>query len=525
VNIERIPERLMKWGVIAVGILLAIFLGRQIGNGEFGKVSLILLAGTVGAVALAIPNRIWMPVVLLWPLLGQIPALGLPVGVRDIIIGAVFCVFLPLIAFKVIKKSPSTGGLDLMVWFTALYLVTTLIRNPVGVAAIEGDRVGGRPYFNVFVAFLAYWILSRSAISAQLSKKFAISITASRMVESLLTIALMFFPVLGRFFSEFYVSTALSLAGDENSLVESVDEINRLAYLGGIGGPILYYLFTAYRPLSCLKPLNFWRFGLFLIGISCILLSGFRSSLMGAGAVAVVSSYLHRGWSEVARISGLGLLALIFLVVGQGTVLNLPRSMQRTLSFLPGDWDPVALMEAQESTRWRVEMWKEMLFTDKHIDSRIFGDGFGFKRTDYERMQAKKALGISGDQEDFMTSGAVHSGPVSAIHKAGYVGLALHLIFLGAVAGGAWRLIKRAKGTQLQTLVYLICIPAVTEPFFFVLVFGGYENSVPETFFTVGILRMLSNSLDNHTQAPMPTEMVLPDIPEWSARTATLAKS
>lgn len=97
--------------------------------------------------------------------------------------------------------------------------------------------------------------------------------------------------------------------------------------------------------------------------------------------------------------------------------------------------------------------------------------------------------------------GAVHSGPVSAIRFVGYVGLAIHLCLLIAVAILAWRLCKQAKGTAYQCLVYMTAIPLIIEPLNYVFVFGGYENSVPATCLALGMLRMLQNSLKEHAQA------------------------
>jgi hypothetical protein len=299
-----------------------------------------------------------------------------------------------------------------------------------------------------------------------------------------------------------------------------------LGYLAFAGGPLATYALTVYRPFTCLNPLNFGRCFLFSFGVACILLSGFRTAIIGLAGFAVLASYFHGGKTEVWRMVGLGVLLALFLAVGQGTIFNLPRSAQRALSFLPGNWDAYALEEARESTRWRVEMWKEMLLSNKYIENKAIGDGFGFKRIDLERIGAKRAMGINADQEDFMTTGGVHSGPVSSVRYAGYVGLTLQLLLLGCAARLAWRTLRRAKGTVWQPLIYLICIPVVVEPFFFIFVFGSYENSVIDAFFAVGMLQMLKNSMDE-SGTPDPTlddsVPVLPDF-EPNAKHGVIAK-
>jgi hypothetical protein len=115
-----------------------------------------------------------------------------------------------------------------------------------------------------------------------------------------------------------------------------------------------------------------------------------------------------------------------------------------------------------------------------------------------------------------MISGGVHSGPVSTIRYVGYVGLALHMIILGGLAHASWRLVKMGKGTPYQGLVYLICVPAVIEPFYFVLIYGAFENSFPESLFLLGMIRMFRNTLaEPNTEAALSaaTPWRRPDAP------------
>ena len=44
-------------------------------------------------------------------------------------------------------------------------------------------------------------------------------------------------------------------------------------------------------------------------------------------------------------------------LVGMGSVLQ-ATPLLRALSFLPGQWDAVAVTNAKISTQWRIEMWK-----------------------------------------------------------------------------------------------------------------------------------------------------------------------
>jgi hypothetical protein len=497
VNIERIPERLMKWGVVLAGLVLAVILGQQVGNGKFGLVSMVLLGSGIFSLALAFPHRIWLAIFIVWPLSGQIPALGVPFTIKDLVIGAVFIITLGLIAFKVVRIKPKFDWLDLLVYVTLLTLITAFIRNPVGLATFDTDRVGGRPYFNIAIAFVAYWVLSRAKIDGGKSGFLARTLTQSRMTEGTLAQLLALAPVLAGIFSEYYTCSYFAWAFNPEAAPTSpgAESTGRLGYLAGIGTPLAIYALTVHRPLSCTHPIRFFRISMLGIGLACILASGFRSALAQVVLIALVSSYIYRQWRDVWRLVGIGVICLIFMVVGQGTIFKIPVSAQRALSFLPGNWDEYAVLEARESTRWRVEMWQQMLFTDKYIDSKLWGDGFGFKRRDLERIQAKRSIGLLADQEDFLVTGGVHSGPISTIRYTGYFGLMLHLLLLVGLARQGWKLIFKARGTVWQPLVFLICIPAIVEPLMFVFVFGAYDTSTGESFFLLGLMHLINNSM------------------------------
>jgi O-antigen ligase len=169
--------------------------------------------------------------------------------------------------------------------------------------------------------------------------------------------------------------------------------------------------------------------------------------------------------------------------------------VQRALSFLPGRWDPVAVADASNSTQWRLEMWKIMLTEDKYIDSKWLGDGFGLSKRQLAVMSAQRQFGDIG-QEDFLTLGNVHSGPLSTIRYAGYVGLFIFMTLLITTARIAWRLTQRAKGSPYFALALFICIPLIYSPFSYVFVFGSFDSALPSAIYSLGLLKMLSNSLD-----------------------------
>ena len=94
-----------------------------------------------------------------------------------------------------------------------------------------------------------------------------------------------------------------------------------------------------------------------------------------------------------------------------------------------------------------------------------------------------------------MLAGNYHSGPVSAIRYAGYVGLVLYYIFIIAMAVYAKRLIRSCWKTPFFVPALFFCIPVFFHPFFFTFIFGGYAPDLVDSIFAFGCLKMIERSL------------------------------
>jgi hypothetical protein len=497
-KIERIPEYLLRWGVTLFGILLSIYLVRQAGFSNYGRIVLVMTAILLLGAVLILREKIWVLIPLAWPLTGQIPELGIPLTVRDMVISVVFGSFLALKAFKMVPRKVTWGWSQLAATLVVLYLAVSWIRNPVGLESLKSDRVGGRPYFTIFIALLAGWVLNQCSVRGVRAHAMTLSVVVARAFEGLIALSLQWAPSFGWFFEAFYAFPSLMWVIAPEKVAMTAIEDQRMGYLAALGLPLGLYLVSLARPMSLLNPMRIWRPALLVISVICIFLSGFRSVLALLCLYALVSGYFRNGWLEVWKMVGVGALALVFLILCNGLLFDLPHNVQRTLSFLPGNWSREARQDAGSSTEWRVQMWKEMLSGNRYIENHMLGDGFGFRRRDLQIINHYLQFGTAQDQqESYMINGGVHSGPVSAIRYAGYVGLAMILVLLFSLSVRAWKLLRRAQHGSLQILAYFICLPVIVEPFYFIVIFGAYENTVPDSIYTVGLLQMLQNSIED----------------------------
>ncbi len=515
---NRFSQRLTVIVTVVIGLISAVVLGKLAGQERLGPILMVALGGAALATLLILKERVWIFLLFTWPMTGQIRALNIPFGVRDIAVAYVFVGYLALVAFKIIRTRNRMTLTDLFMISVFLMLVIAFIRNPVGVEALGSERVGGRPYFNIVVAALAWWILSRSQLSTVSPTWLFIGLLSGRCADGVLATLLYYFPASEIFFADFYSSPVMTSGMQEDSAAAILSESSeRLGFFGFLVSPILIAMLSLGRPLSWLSVYKPWKPLLLVVLTFLLMKSGFRSALVVIGAVALVAGYLRAGRKEVIKMAGIGVVLLLFAATFQNVLFNLPKSVQRTLSFLPGNWDPIAVAEGRESTEWRLFMWRQALFTDRYIENKIIGDGFGIKKTDFAIMSYFAQHGAMEDsRENLMIVGNFHSGPVTTIRYIGYVGLALYMVMISLLAREGWTLCKRFRGSPYEAFCYFLCLPVIVEPLIYVFVFGSFDNAMPQSVLALGTLKLLRSALPEKTPTPDQLKLPEPSEPRYS---------
>lgn len=493
-NLERLPEKLPAFVVLVLGIGFAMFVGTLTGSGNTGRIVMLAAGLAVVVGVLTLRTKIWLLIPFAWWLGGRIQILPLPFTVRDLAVMTVFVVFLGFIALKLVKRRPPVGYLDVLLLINLIWLVCVFVRNPAGTTAMNFANVGGKPYFDITIAFLAFLVLSRVTLSARDAVTLPIVVLAGGMVNVILGAVTYLLPNTVPFLSKVYsdIATESYLAQDAK---KEAYQSGRQLYLTYLGRPLTLALVSYFRPLTLINPLYPWRTLWFGIGILALLASGFRSSLVLLAFAFLMSSYIRRGWIDVVQSLALAVPVVALLILLQGNFVQLPKPVQRSLSFLPGDWDYDAVRDAEGSTDWRVQMWKIMLTEERYIRSKWFGDGFGIDRRLMQSVEYLNSVNQQNDQEAAMLIGAVHSGPVSAIKFVGFVGWFLYSALTIAMAVYAFRIVRRAQTTPLFGTSMFLCIPVIYDPIGYNFVFGGFDSSFPNTLYYLGTLKLLNNAL------------------------------
>lgn len=504
-NFERVPENLTKAVAILFAMLLALFCGKAAGSGQMGTVFGIVSLMLLGAGVLLLRENLWVLIPVCWPLTGKIPALGLPIAFRDLVVLYAAAGTLILMAFKVIRRRRQFTYLDGFLITLVLYLVIAFVRYPVGFASAgSAERVGGRPYYDLCIAFIAYLALGRAGLTPTIARRLPLIMLAVTMALAVVNALARAVPAIVPYVAQYYSGIDGSVYADQiNSAGEGTERLASMMEFGRIG---ILTLCAAYRPLSLLNPAHFGRFLLFVIVAVGTLSSGFRNVIIWGGAVFLLSSYFRNGKREVFRIIVAGSALMLFLAIGQGRLFNLPFAAQRALSFIPGSWDQLAVSDAAGSADWRIQIWKEVFFTDRFIRDRVLGDGFGMTRSDYEITAAiSERLNYRTEEESRLAAalaGDYHSGPLSILKVVGYVGGSLVYLILFLVMREAIRVIRKARSTPYFPFALLAGLPLIVEPFFYTLVFGGFSHLVPMLLLGVGMFGVARTAINENPPAP-----------------------
>jgi O-antigen ligase len=190
---------------------------------------------------------------------------------------------------------------------------------------------------------------------------------------------------------------------------------------------------------------------------------------------------------------------------------KLPWTVQRTLSFLPVKVDYVVASDAEGSTRWRIEMWKDVLpEIPKHP---ITGRGYSLDSDELWWISTARYLKKTYDSTGSAAASDFHSGPLSVIIPFGIIGSAAFLWFIFAAVRylyGNYR--KGNPGLKTVNTVLLTVFIAHTLSFFFI--FGSLYSDL--CMFT-GLLG-LSVSLNGRVEGkPEPAAEVDPAFAPFSS--------
>jgi len=480
--------------VFIVAILGAIFIGVGAASDQLQTIVIVLGVSVVG-VCLAMGRRVWLliPFMAYVQLSLRLPGQPSTLEVAQILV-TVFGVLL-FVTGKIVTKFTITK-LEVAIGIFVACVLQVYLRNPVGLSLFGSGSVGGRPYLLFGVGLISALLLSVIRVPYyELKKIFSLSI-----LGGVANIILSFFgylvPSVGQWIGVGYVQSEYSMQA------EGQGGAGRLGFIIRLGPNLALWISSVINPLRAVIKVAWLP--LIIIAFMSAGLSGYRNVIAATGLTFVIGIIYRGGLSSLLTSVAVFVLGLM-LVSTVNSFNPLPPKLQRSLTFLPGSWEQEYIDEAQESTDWRVEMWKEVLFTEHWIKNKIIGDGLGFTREELEYQEELRynkgggsSFGFDSHRATVLVNGDYHSGPVSAVRTVGYLGLFVMLFCMLMIAYRAHRLIIRSKNRKFLPLVLIVCIPLIWAPIFFLFVFGGFSKDAITILMGFGMIRLLENNLPFH---------------------------
>ncbi len=361
-----------------------------------------------------------------------------------------------------------------LLFFLFVVLVTAWFTGGVGLRALGSEAYGGKKFIYIFAAVLGYFAISVLAIPddkvGRYSGLFFLS-GASAVLPNLIYIA---GPVAWGLFVFFPTDLAMSQAVEDFSPYYVQMKFNRLTGVTFASLAVFTYLtarFGLAGVLSVRKPL---RLVVFLLTFGLSLLGGYRSAV-----VIFVLVFAFQFYFEGLHKTRLFVVLLAAAVVGAVALVpmasKLPLSVQRSLSVLPINIDPIARADARASLEWRLEVWQALY---PQVGTYFWlGKGYAISPSDIYLSTEAARRGFKHVDPSIVT-GDYHSGPLSVIIPLGIFGTIGFLWFIIASIRVLYLNYKFSEPSRRILNTFLLSY-FVARSLFFVFGMGAVSSDMP----------------------------------------------
>jgi hypothetical protein len=355
----------------------------------------------------------------------------------------------------------------------------------IGIKLLGGTGWGGRKYFKVFIAALSIPLLaSFPGIRIQDLQKVPLLYFLGAFVDIVPDFLTTLIPASAPLVYRVYSGVNLTEYGDSlkgNFVGEKgITRFGTLAKLGSALGLATLCYFPA---RTWLQPNRLWALPTLLMGGLLCAISGFRNTIFR------YSVSIMAGLFAMMRFKAFLLLPLLAaaglaIALTQGSVFNYPLALQRGLSFLPGQWEAKAVLEAGDSSRWREKM-KTLFYKEYFEKAPLIGQGYH-----YDSNLAKTSTDIylaiaqrqaeAGDEfadvRSFIEQRQPHEGPVHILLVTGSVGAFFFVAYCLALFFYSFGSVVRTSPREVTPIQIWAVASLSTQILGFFIVFGDLTN-------------------------------------------------
>ncbi|MGA3142916.1 MAG: O-antigen ligase family protein [Verrucomicrobiota bacterium] len=312
-----------------------------------------------------------------------------------------------------------------LIFMLAVVVITARLTEGFGLRSYGGEVYGGRKYIFLIAGILGYFALTARRIPLEKARLYMalyfLGTTVGAIGDFYLVAPSWLRPIF------WFVPPSGNFSIMDNSFELGV---TRLGNISAAGFGITCWLMAKYGLGGVLFSGKVWQKALFFLAFVTLFLGGFRYQLMSF-AVVFTMLFLAEGLHRTRAL-------LIFVMIGMlGIVLiipfssRLPFTFQRTLAFLPLNISAEARQSAEDSTKWRIEMWEALLpQISQHL---LLGEGYAISMEDVQMLGRDVAFRpIDASQQGLALAHDYHNGPISVVLPFGIWGVIALLWFVSA---------------------------------------------------------------------------------------------
>jgi O-Antigen ligase len=398
-----------------------------------------------------------------------------------------------------------------LIFLFLVVVMTASLTGGIGLKSFGSEKYGGRDYIMVLMAIVGYFAISCQSIPRGREKLY-ISVFWLSSVAAVIGSLAGFLPYDWNYiFLLFPVQSLRALYGGVPGDLSQY----RFMGLAPAGAAVVWYGLARYglggvfRLSESLHFLPFrirggfqvnqpWRAGMVLVGFGLSIYSGFRSQLIFFAMMFFGLFFLERLYRSRALPFVL-LVGILGITVSLPMASKLPPTIQRSLSFLPLDIDPIIRMNADFSNEWRLRMWRSILpMVPRYL---LVGKGYSI---DPELLSMSETAMERDNTETAILAGDYHNGPLTVLIPLGIWGALGFLWFLGAGFRVLYRN-YRYGDPELHRINTFLFLYFVVKVLFYLFIYGSFQGD----FFVFTGLVALSISANGGVRAPV--QVVAPE--------------
>lgn len=370
------------------------------------------------------------------------------------------------------SKSPESDVTGRFLLLFAGNLIITAAYRGTGLAIFGSDQQGGMAYIYLLIALLFYFVHKKMSLTVRQINVLIIGTLIAAFVPAFVQGSIILSGEKTLFLTKF---VGIAFYQVEDSILEQDITKARWGSIGGVSTALITIalVFPAIRR----KALLMWG----IIGVAVVLnlFSGFRSSLVGMGAVVFIW-LVYDTPNRKQTILFLMILGFIAWVVAIALLPLFTPQIQRTFSFLPlaaeRISDPSILQNAQRSLEFRIEIWDTAWKnTPKYL---LIGRGLSVDTEGWSWLARRWYL----TPEFFYHSHAYHSGPLGLLVDTGIVGFCAALGFMVSTCVKGWRGVRRFcedRNTLISRYYAFLVVSFTYQAVAYFLIFGDIRETIP----------------------------------------------